>query len=76
MTTVSYHPRSLELSSDDLQSFGNPVESRRHPAMMMFDRLRDRHPGESVASDCNALGTPSSRDPFRPPGATDGPEAS
>ena len=26
--------------------------------MMMFDRLRDRHPGESVASDCNALGTP------------------
>ena len=36
--------------------------------MMMFDRLRDRHPGESVASDCNALGTPLSIGLFRADG--------
>ena len=65
MTTVSYHPNSLNLSLHGLQSFGNPGELRRHPAMKIFDRLRDRHPGESVASDCSALGTPLSQGPFR-----------
>ena len=65
MTTVSYHPNSLNLSLHGLQSFGNPGELRRHPAMKIFDRLRDRHPGESVASDCSALGTPHLVGPFR-----------
>ena len=36
MTTVSYHPGSLDLSSEDLQSFGNSGESRRVFGLTLF----------------------------------------